>query len=436
MRRRMLIAGAAAAAGGALAWRRNERRRALEAATMHPVGAGEARSLVEAVLGQRRRRLSVAVNFAPSTATAWEVLIDGPAFFPRLIADIEAATSDVHILIFGFKDGVIGSQLRDLLVRKVAEGVSVRLLVEAGYSQPNGGSKAFYRTLVDGGVQVTANEGAFFDLDGLLGERRPDWRFDDLSHFDHRKIVVIDGHAAFVGGPGIEDHYANEEFHDVMVRLEGPVVAQVQAAFLLSWNFQGGPLPDRAEDLDRFFPPAAEGDGIPLQLLMNNPGESWLPIAPAFREAVATAQRRLYVVNPYLADRRILRGLVEAGLRGVDVRVIVPADPRSPLASGAVRHWFGPMIDAGIDVREHQQMAHAKVVLADDVVLMGTANLDALSLRQNWELQLRVTDAAFADHVARELFDRDLEKSVPGVVPTGWRMRARNALFSRLDPVL
>ena len=124
---------------------------------------------------------------------------------------------------------------------------------------------------------------------------------------------------------------------------------------------------------------------------MNNPGESWLPIAPAFREAVATAQRRLYVVNPYLADRRILRGLVEAGLRGVDVRVIVPADPRSPLASGAVRHWFGPMIDAGIDVREHQQMAHAKVVLADDVVLMGTANLDALSLRQNWELQLRVT---------------------------------------------
>jgi cardiolipin synthase len=239
-----------------------------------------------------------------------------------------------------------------------------------------------------------------------------------------------------VGGPGIEDHYANEEFHDVMVRLEGPVVAQVQAAFLLSWNFQGGPLPDRPADLDRFFPPLPDGDGIPLQLLMNNPGEGWLPIAPAFREAVATAERRLYVVNPYLADRGILRGLVEAGARGVDVRVIVPADPRSPLASGAVRHWFGALLAAGVDVREHQQMAHAKVVLADDTVLLGTANLDALSLRQNWELQLRVTDAAFADHVARELFDRDLERSVPGVAPTGWRMRGRNAFFSRLGPVL
>ena len=326
--------------------------------------------------------------------------------------------------------------MRDLLVRKVTEGVSVRLLVEAGYSQPSGGSKAFYRTLVDGGVQVTANEGAFLDLDGLLGQRRPDWRFDDLAHFDHRKIVVIDGHTAFVGGPGIEDHYANEEFHDVMIRLEGPVVAQVQAAYLLSWHFQGGPLPDRPEDLDRFFPTTPHGEGMPLQLLMNNPGEGWLPIAPAFREAVATAERRLYVVNPYLADRGILRGLVDAGRRGVDVRVIVPGDPRSPLASGAVRHWFGPMLAAGVDVREHQQMAHAKVVLADDTVLLGTANLDALSLRQNWELQLRVTDPAFADHVARELFDRDLEKSVPGVVPTGWRMRSRNAVFSRLAPVL
>ncbi|HEU0243668.1 MAG TPA: phosphatidylserine/phosphatidylglycerophosphate/cardiolipin synthase family protein, partial [Candidatus Limnocylindrales bacterium] len=252
-----------------------------------------------------------------------------------------------------------------------------------------------------------------------------------------RKIVVVDGATAFVGGPGIEDHYANEEFHDVMVRLEGPVVAQVQAAFLLSWHFQGGPLPERAEDLDRFFPAQPTNDaGLPLQLLMNDPGESWLPIAPAFRDAVATARRRLYVINPYLTDRGILQGLVDAGRRGVDVRVIVPADPRSPLASGAVRHWFGPLLAAGCDVREHQQMAHAKVVLSDDTVLLGTANLDALSLRQNWELQLRVPDPAFADHVARELFDRDLERSIPGTVPTGWRTRGLNAFFSALAPVL
>ena len=112
-----------------------------------------------------------------------------------------------------------------------------------------------YQALTAGGVQVVANQGAFLDLDGLLGERRIDWRFDDFLHFDHRKVIVIDGRVAFVGGPGIEDHYADDRFHDVMLRLEGPVVAQVQAVFLLSWHFQGGPLPDTAAGLDRFFPP-------------------------------------------------------------------------------------------------------------------------------------------------------------------------------------
>ena len=138
--------------------------------------------------------------------------------------------------------------------------------------QPGLGSKAFYKTLTDGGVVVTANQGAFIDLDGPLGQRRIDWRFDDLGHFDHRKVVVIDGRVAFVGGPGIEDHYNDERFHDVMLRLEGPIVSQVQAVFLLSWHFQGGPLPNTADGLDRFFPAQPDGPGVPMEILMNNPG--------------------------------------------------------------------------------------------------------------------------------------------------------------------
>ena len=434
MIRRALLAAAIALFVG----RRIRRSRAnRELAAAPPVAADAARGLVEAaVAGGRAHRRQLALNLAPARATAIELLVDGPAFFPRLLADIEAATTDIHILIFGFKDGEIGGRVRDLLVRKVAEGVPVRLLVEAGYSQPGLGSKAFYKTLTDGGVVVTANQGAFLDLDGPLGSRRVDWRMDDLGHFDHRKVVVIDGRVAFVGGPGIEDHYANDEFHDVMVRLEGPVVAQVQAAFLLSWHFQGGPLPTEPAAFDRFFPALPTGDGVDVEILMNDPGEGWRPIEPAFREAVTSAQRRLYVVNPYLADRTILRGLVAAGERGVDVRVIVPADPRSPLASGAVRHWFAPLLAAGVDVREHEQMAHAKCVLADDTVLIGTANLDALSLRRNWEMQLRIRDAAFADLVARDLFDRDLLRSTPGVAPVGRRNRARNAAYSAISPFL
>jgi cardiolipin synthase A/B len=431
MRRRAVLLGAAAA-GAAIGMRA---RAARDRPPAPRVGPEEARRFVEAVLGQRPRRRQLTLDFVPSTATRWDLLIDGGSFFPSLLRDIEAATSDAHILIFGFKSGVIGNEFRDLLVRKVSEGVAVRIITEAAFSQPGLGSKEFYDSLVAGGVQVVANQGAFVDLDGLLQDRRIDWRFDDFGHFDHRKVVVIDGRVGYVGGPGIEDHYTTGT-HDLMLRLEGPIVAQLQAVFLLSWHFQGGPLPASAGELDRFFPEPPGGDGVTMQILANNPGEGHLPIRTAFRQAVDGAQRRLYVINPYLADHPVLRGLVAAAERGVDVRVIVPANPHSLPASASVRHWFQAMRDAGVDLREHPEMAHAKVVLADDTVLAGTANLDALSLRQNWEMQLRIEDPAVADRFATELFDRDVELTTEAVMPSGWRDRVVNALMSALSPLL
>jgi cardiolipin synthase len=221
-----------------------------------------------------------------------------------------------------------------------------------------------------------------------------------------------------------------------MVRLEGPIVAQLQAVFLLSWHFQGGPLETGPEALARFFPPLPDGPGTRIRILHNNPGERHLPIRAAFVDAVEAATRRLYVISPYLADHTILRGLIDAARRGVQVRVIVPAEPHSLPAKAAVRHWFRALQEAGADVREHPEMAHAKVVLSDDTVLAGTANLDALSLRQNWEMQLRIQDATVADLFAAELFDRDMDATTPARMPSGWRERAVNAVMSALSPIL
>jgi cardiolipin synthase A/B len=434
MARLILILGALGAAVLVVLQRIARGGRHPDRATVTPATA---RSVVEAVLGQRPVRRQLTLDFAPAAATSWELLIDGAAFFPRLLADVEAAQSDIHILIFGFKPGEIGDRFRDLLVTKVAAGVGARVITEGAFSQPAFGSKAFYESMVDRGVQVVANEGAFLDLDGPLAGRKVDWRFDDLGHFDHRKVVIVDGRVGYVGGPGIEDHYTTGT-HDLMVRLEGPIVAQLQAVFLLSWHFQGGALPASPDGLDRFFPALTEPPrgGVTMEILHNNPGEGHLPIRTAFREAVDGAQRRLYVISPYLADHTILRGLVAAARRGVDVRVIVPADPHSLPAKASVRHWFRALRDAGADVREHPEMAHAKVVLADDTVLAGTANLDALSLRQNWELQLRIRDAEVADRFARELFDRDVEIAAPARIPDGLGERVVNALMSAISPVL
>jgi cardiolipin synthase len=431
--RRFLIVGTLLGAIGVLLRRAQARTRV----TVPPmlVSPGGARGAVEAMVGRRGERRDLTLDFAPSTATRMDLLIDGARFFPRLLEDIEAASTDIHILIFGFKGGEIGDRFRDALVAKVAEGVGVRVITEAAFSQPGLGSKEFYGSLVAGGVQVVANQGAFLDLDGLLGQRRVDWRLDDLGHFDHRKVVIVDGRVGYVGGPGIEDHYASGT-HDLMVRLEGPIVAQLQAVFLLSWHFQGGPLPSAPDALARFFPPVADGAGTPIQILHNNPGEGHLPIRAAFLSAVDEATDRLYAISPYLADHGILRGLVDAARRGVEVRVIVPAEPHSLPAKAAVRHWFRDLVEAGADVREHPEMAHAKVVLSDDTVLVGTANLDALSLRQNWEMQLRIEDPSVADLFARDLFDQDVSVTTPARMPTGWRERAVNAVMSALSPLL
>ncbi len=404
-------------------------------ATGATLTADRACETVGSIVQGHPRRRDLVVHLAPAIATSWVLLIDGAAFFPRLLADIEAARSDIHIIIFGFRPGTIGDAFRDLLVRKVREGVPVRLIVDGAYSQPGLGSRRLYTALREGGVEVVVNQGAFLDLDGPLGRRWVDWRFDDLGHFDHRKLVVIDGRVAFVGGPGIEDHYADDTFHDVMVRVEGSVVSQVQAVFLLSWWYQGGPLPLTARDLTRHFPAPPVGEGVEVDVLHAVPGEGHLPIQAAVRDAIQGATRRLFVINPYLADRRVIRDILDAGRRGVDVRVIVPADPLSFVVRGAVRHWFPALREAGVDVRELPRMAHAKVLLADDTVIAGSANLDALSLRRNWEIMLRTSDPVLAEQVARDLFDRDLRVAGPARPAVDPWTRRLDAVMSALSPL-
>ena len=146
---------------------------------------------------------------------------------------------------------------------------------------------------------------------------------------------------------------------------------------------------------------------------MNNPGEGHLPIRTAFREAVDGAPA------PALRDQPLPRRPARscgAGRGGPARRRRAGHRPRGPALDAGERGrppLVRAMLAAGVDLREHPAMAHAKVVLADDTVLAGTANLDALSLRQNWEVQLRIEDPAFADQFARELFDRDVEIATP-----------------------
>jgi cardiolipin synthase len=375
--------------------------------------------------------------FAPSIATSVEPFLHGRRYFPPMLAAIEGATSSVHLLIYGFQPGEIGTTFRDALVGRVAAGVEVRLAVDAIGSAIDFHSKALYAELAAAGVSIVANDGLAPDRDGTLGSRRLDWHMDDFLHFDHRKMLIVDGRVAFVGGTGIEDHYNDERFYDSMVRVTGPVVAQLQALFLAAYRYQGGTLPHDEGALDHLFPAPDTGPMAARTTVLDNvPGEGHHPISDAIEQALEAATDRIDIVNPYISNRAILVRLLAAAERGVAVRIVAPGKPTPPYPAAAFRHHYGRLLDAGVTILLHPQMAHAKVLRIDHRVFIGGCNLDDLSLFRNNELDLLFEDEAVAQLVEDEIFAPLVAMSVPATAPTGMRERAWNAAMDRISRVL
>ena len=268
------------------------------------VTAAEAEAATEAFVAREGvRPHDAALDFARSTAATIEPWVEGANFFPRIFADVEAARSSVHILMFGWREGDVGTRMAALLERKLREGVEVRVIVDRFGSRPYDEAQEMFEGLADAGAQIVVNDVLPVDRDGLYPDDRGfDWRQDEVGRADHRKLYVVDGAVAWTGGAGIEDHFENGGFHDVMVRVTGDVVRQAQAAFLTSFRGHGGPLPD---DLARYFPAPADPGTTPVALAQVIPG-GFVAASQAIREQIDGARRRLDVMNPYLTDRDML----------------------------------------------------------------------------------------------------------------------------------
>jgi cardiolipin synthase len=400
------------------------------------IRADQARERASAMLATRIRRDDLAMSFAPAIATSVDPLLHGRRYFPRMLEDIEAATDHVHLLIYGYKPGEIGTRFRDLLADKVRQGVEVRLEVDAIGSEIDLGSRGLFRELGAANVQVVANDGVVIVRNGYLARRRPAVRYRDTLHFDHRKMAVIDGRVGYVGGSGIEDHYNDERFYDVMCRVTGSVVAQLQLIFLASWAYHGGPPGDDAA-MDRWFPsdvletPDDAALKAPATLLWNVPGTGHHPISDAIEQSLEGARERIDIVNPYISNRAILDRIHGAAQRGVSVRLIAPGKPTPPYPAAAFRHHYQRLMDAGVEILLHPEMAHAKVLRIDDRVLIGGCNLDDLSLFRNDELDVMVEDKAVVELTERQIFDELVAMSTPAEVVAGRRAKAWNAAMDR-----
>jgi cardiolipin synthase len=393
------------------------------------------RERAAALVGRPVRRADLALAFEESAAVAAEVHVEGRNFYPPMLEDIRLAESSVHINQFGFRPGRIGDTFVDALLAKAAEGIPVRLIVDRQGSDPDRSSRAFYDRLLEGGVEVRVVRAA-----QLRGPAQPvswggptRWNLDRLGNIDHRKVVVVDGRIGWVGGAGIEDHFDDGRFHDLFLRVTGPVVSQLQLVFVASWRWLEGEM--SLDALEPLFPEQEEG-ATPATVLHNAPGR-YRPITTAIAHLLDGARETLDVVNPYVTDRGMIRRIEGAARRGVRVRLFVPADANNWACAAAQRFHHDALLEAGVRILEYPRMLHAKAFVRDgEDVLAGTCNLEAWSLKRFFEIDLLVRSPALARQFD-ERFSAPAEAvSTPGDVVTGRRERLKSAAFAAISPLL
>ena len=302
---------------------------------------------------------------------------------------------------------------------------------------PSARSRELYRELTAAGVEVCVTRAMSLRAPpGPLGNGSPlRWNLAGVGHVDHRKVVVVDGRIGWVGGAGIEDHFQDGRFHDLFVRVEGPVVGQLQLVFVASFRWLGGEI--RATEVEALFPEQDDGpEPIPAAVLHNAPGR-YRPITEAIARLLEEAAGTLDVVNPYVTDRAMIRRIEDAARRGVQVRLFVPANANNWACAAAQRFHHARLLDAGVQILEHPAMLHAKAFVRDgEELLVGTCNLEAWSLRRFFEIDLRLRSPALAERFEERFSVPATAASTPGRALVGAGERLKGATFAALSPLL
>jgi cardiolipin synthase len=319
--------------------------------------------------------------FPPVPGNRVTVLLDGAQTYDTIECLIREARHHVHLLFYTFRPDAVGRRFRDLLVQRARNGVEVRLLCDAlgSFLLPS----RFLDPLKAAGGRVD-----FFGRPRLLR------RSLTVNFRNHRKIVVTDGVAAYLGGLNIGNEYTGE-WRDLGLLLRGPVAGQAQEVFADDWFYTTG---ENLATPDYIAPAGANrqvgcqpepGENVTCMLIAGGPDNVHSITHDAFFIAINQARRRIFLTTPYLAPGpAILAALRAAALRGVDVRLIVPRRSDVPVASAAGRSFFPDIIAAGVRVFEYLPAPlHGKMwVFDDDLAVIGSANLDTRSFRLNFEV--------------------------------------------------
>ena len=335
------------------------------------------------------------------TGNKIELLQNGDEYFPAMLAAIRAARRTVNFEAYIVYSDEIGRQFRDALIERAKSGIEVRVLLDGIGSGWN---------LNNSDVRMMKTAGCKF----AYYHPTHSWRVDRTNRRSHRRILVTDGKVAFTGAVGFAKHWgghAQDEKHwrDMQARIEGPLVARLQAAFQEHWVKTFGESLSGAGQ----FPALSNAGDLKTQVVLSR-SFSMAPIPLLQAVAFAAAEKRIWITNAYCTptdDQVDL--LVQAVKRHVDVRLILPGkNDDQPLTKSAGRAAYGRMLEGGVKIFEYQPtMIHEKTMVIDGLFsLFGSSNLDARSSEINEELDIAVYDRDFG-RTMETVFEKDLAQS-------------------------
>lgn len=336
------------------------------------------------------------------------LLIDGEEFFPHFMLAMKRAQESIFTSVYIFMADPYGLSVADVMKERAAEGIDVRVIADELNVVLNSGKNP----------ELTPSEN-FVMPKYITSYLRKNSRAKARTHlnpwstFDHSKVYIIDRKLAYTGGMNIGEEY-RYTWHDMMVALEGPVVGRLVKNFYQNWSFTGWGG-DWAAAYRKLFSKkrrevnrAAPGM-IDVRLMYTKPNDS--EIFDAQREAIRRAKKRIYIENAYFSDDRIVKELIDARGRGVDVRVVLPGKNDVGIMDKNNRFMANKLFKNGVRVYFYNGMSHVKAAVYDGWAVVGSANFDKMSLYVNKEMSLGISDPAFVDELTRRLFEKDFENS-------------------------
>ena len=330
-----------------------------------------------------------------------DLLNNGDEYFPAMLNAVRTARKTVNFESFIFASDSIGHQFRDAFCDRARSGVEVRVLLDgigSGWDLNN----SDVRMMKKAGCKF-----AYYHPTSSL-------RMDRTNRRTHRRVLVVDGRVAFTGGAAFEDRWTGhaqdkDHWRDAQIRIEGPVVAKMQAAFQEHWikTFQ-----EALTGADQF--PALPASGDAKAQVVTSRSFSVAPVALLQAVAFTAAEKRIWITNSYCTPtENQVEHLVKAVKRGVDVRLLLPGDHHDqPQTESAGRVAYGKMLEGGVKIFEYQPtMIHVKSVVIDGLFSMiGSSNFDARSSEINEELDVVVYDQNFGREM-ETTFEKDLAQS-------------------------